>query len=61
FGLTVPQGIGKLGELRVLVDADETFPEKARKAVRGLFDHCVKAGLIAYRTGGAKPYQSAEA
>ena len=40
FGLTVPQGICKLAELMVLVDADETFPEKARKAVRGLFDHC---------------------
>ena len=30
FGLTVPQGIGKLGELRALVGADDTFPEQAR-------------------------------
>jgi transposase len=38
FGLTVPQGIGKLAELMTLVDADATFPEKARQAVRGLLD-----------------------
>jgi transposase len=40
FGLTAPQGIGKLGELMTLVDADDAFPEKARQAVRGLLDHC---------------------
>ncbi len=40
FGLTVPQGIGKLGELMALVDADQAFPEKARQAIRGLLDHC---------------------
>jgi transposase len=40
FGLTVPQGIGKLKELVALVDADEAFPEKARHAVRELLDHC---------------------
>jgi transposase len=39
FGLTVPQGIGKLKELVALVDADEAFPEKARQAVRELLDH----------------------
>ena len=31
FGLTVPHGIGKLGELRALVDTDDTFPEQARQ------------------------------
>jgi error-prone DNA polymerase len=40
FGLTVPKGIGKLGELKTLVDADEAFTEKARQAVRELFDQC---------------------
>jgi hypothetical protein len=34
FGLTVPKGISKLEELTVLVDADETFPAKARQAAR---------------------------
>jgi len=38
FGLIAPQGIGKLGELMGLVEADEAFPEKARQAVRGLLD-----------------------
>ena len=40
FGVTVPQGIGKLGELMALGDADEAFPKKARQAIRGLLDHC---------------------
>jgi transposase len=40
FGLTVPQGIGKLGELMALVDADEAFPEQARQAFRRLLDQC---------------------
>jgi transposase len=40
FGLTVPKGIGKLEELTALVDADETFPAKARRAFTGLFDQC---------------------
>ena len=31
FGLTIPQGIGKLDELFVLVDADKAIPEKARQ------------------------------
>ena len=30
FGLTVPQGIGRLEQLLALVNADKTFPEKAR-------------------------------
>jgi transposase len=44
FGLTVPQGIGKLGELLALVDADEAFPEQARQAFRGLLDQCQLLG-----------------
>jgi transposase len=40
FGLTVPKGIGKLGELIELVDADVTFPKSALQAARGLHDHC---------------------
>ena len=43
FGLTVPQGIGKPGELMSLVDADEALPKSARQAARELFDRC--AGL----------------
>jgi len=38
FGLAVSQGIGKLAELMALVEADATFPEKARQAVRELLD-----------------------
>ena len=30
FGLTVPKGISRLGDLTALVDADEAFPETAR-------------------------------
>ena len=44
FGLTVPKGISKLGELRALVDADETFPERARQAIGGLLEHCRATG-----------------
>jgi transposase len=40
FGLTVPKGIGKLGELMTLVDTDETIPERARRAVKELYDQC---------------------
>jgi len=40
FGLTVPKGIGRLEELTVLVDTDETFPVKARQAFAGLSDQC---------------------
>ena len=40
FGLTVPKGISKLEELAALVEADETFPMKARQAFTGLFDQC---------------------
>jgi transposase len=37
FGLTIPQGIGKLG---ALVNGDETFPEEARQAIGRLFCQC---------------------
>ena len=40
FGLTVGLGMGKLGELMALVDADEAVPEKARQALSTLFDQC---------------------
>src|ERR1700674_22642 len=40
FGLTVPQGIGRLEELMALVDADKAFPVKARQVFTGLFDQC---------------------
>jgi error-prone DNA polymerase len=40
FGLTVPQGMGRLDELAALVDADKACPEKARRAFAGLFDQC---------------------
>jgi len=38
FGLVVPQGISRLGELMALIDADAAVPEKARQVVRGLLD-----------------------
>ena len=40
FGLTVPQGIGKLRELVALVDADESVPEPARLVTGELLEHC---------------------
>jgi len=40
FGLTVPLGMSKLGELMALVDADEAVPAKARQALTTLFDQC---------------------
>jgi transposase len=40
FGLTVPRGIGRLAELLKLVDADKTFPEKARQVFMALFVQC---------------------
>jgi error-prone DNA polymerase len=40
FGVTVPKGIGKLDELVALVDADEAFPETARRVFTGLLDQC---------------------
>jgi error-prone DNA polymerase len=40
FGITVPKGIRKLGELTALVDADEVIPKQAKQAMTGLHDHC---------------------
>jgi transposase len=40
FGLTVPQGIGRLEELLALVDADQAFPEEARHVFTGLLAQC---------------------
>lgn len=40
FGLTVPQGIEKLGELMMLVEADESFPAQALQVVREFLHHC---------------------
>ncbi len=40
FGLTVPLGMGKLGELMALVDADAAVPERGRQALSTLFDQC---------------------
>jgi error-prone DNA polymerase len=40
FGLTVPQGIARLDELAALVDADKTFPGRARQVFTGLFAQC---------------------
>jgi transposase len=40
FGLTVPQGIGRLDELSALVAADETVPEPARQVFARLLEHC---------------------
>jgi transposase len=53
FGLTVPQGIGRLHELRALVDADETFPERARQVFARLLEHCrtTAEGIEAFEAG----------
>jgi transposase len=40
FGLTAAKGIGKPGELMTLVDTDETIPDRARRAVKELYDQC---------------------
>ena len=40
FGLTVALGMGKLGEFKQLVDADEAVPENARQALSALYDQC---------------------
>ena len=40
FGLTVPLGMGKLGELMALVGANEAVPERGRQALSALFDQC---------------------
>jgi transposase len=38
FGLVVPKGIDKLQALMTLTDDDQALPEKARRAIRGLFE-----------------------
>ena len=40
FGLVVPKGMGKLQELVTLVEEDETFPERARRAFAELHGQC---------------------
>jgi transposase len=40
FGLTVPKGISRLGELTALVDDDEAFPETARRVFTELHEQC---------------------
>jgi error-prone DNA polymerase len=40
FGLTVPKGISRLGELTALVNADEAFPETARGVFAELHERC---------------------
>jgi len=40
FGVTVPKGMSKLGDLITLVDADTTIPESARQAIGELHSHC---------------------
>jgi transposase len=48
FGLTVPEGMSRLDDLKALVDADPDFPEQARRAFTGLLEHCrATAGGIA--------------
>ena len=44
IGLTVPKGIGRLDELLKLVEADKTFPEKARQVFMGLSRSMPRAG-----------------
>ncbi len=60
FGLTVPQGIGKPGELMALADADGSLPKSARQAVRELLDRgaaladsigAVEAEIVAHARG----------
>ena len=40
FGLTVPLGMGKLGELMALVDEEGAVPAKARQALTALSEQC---------------------
>ncbi len=40
FGLAVPLGMGRLGELMALVDAGEAVPAKAQQALTALSDQC---------------------
>jgi error-prone DNA polymerase len=40
FGLTVPEGMNRLEDLKALVDADPDLPEQARHVFTGLLEHC---------------------
>jgi error-prone DNA polymerase len=44
FGITVPKGIRRLDELMTVVDADETIPKQAKRAITGLHDYCNDLG-----------------
>jgi transposase len=44
FGLTVPQGVGRLAELKMRVDEDEAFPETARRVLTALLDQYSSLG-----------------
>jgi error-prone DNA polymerase len=50
FGLTVPKGINRLDELTALVDADEAFPEGARRVFRELHGQCDSLSASIERT-----------
>jgi error-prone DNA polymerase len=48
FGLTVPQGHGRLTQLMALVVVEETFPAEGRRAISELFNQCrALAGSVA--------------
>jgi error-prone DNA polymerase len=40
FGCVAPQGIGRIGELKALIDDEPCLPDDARQALGALFDHC---------------------
>jgi error-prone DNA polymerase len=40
FGVTVPKGMRKLGDLITIVDADTAIPESGRQAIEELHSHC---------------------
>ena len=57
FGLTAPKGMNKLEALTALVEADEAFPEQARRVFTELLEHCratadrvatLEAGIVAH-------------
>ena len=52
FGLTVPKGIGRLAELRTLIDTEEALPETARRVSTQLLDQCnaLTEGIEAFET-----------
>jgi transposase len=50
FGLTVPKGINRLGELTALVDADEAFPETARGVFTELHDQSDSLSEVSIRS-----------